>query len=85
MLKPLDFFPLEETVRLERFSRVCNRIGKDILRKKESGEGLEDTTGDKDVLSLLIRANLAEDPKKKLSSEEVTAQLSYVLPQNLRF
>ncbi|KAK7439308.1 hypothetical protein VKT23_017532 [Stygiomarasmius scandens] len=63
----------------DNWLKVSQDTAKEILRKKaESGnQGIED--GSKDILSILVRSNAREDPKKRLDDEEVLSQMSTMI------
>ncbi|KIJ23531.1 hypothetical protein M422DRAFT_275875 [Sphaerobolus stellatus SS14] len=45
---------------------------------KQTSLYLDGKEGSKDVMSILVRANISEDPKSKLSSEEIIPQMTCV-------
>ncbi|OSD05876.1 cytochrome P450 [Trametes coccinea BRFM310] len=77
----LDFFPDERTKRIRESRAIIRRIGMEIVREKKAAISAElagDARGQtvlpsKDLLTLLIKANMATDLKKnqRLSDEEV--------------
>jgi len=75
--KPLIL--ISEDQQHDNWLKVSQDTAKEILRKKaESGnQGIED--GSKDILSILVRSNALEDPKKRLDDEEVLSQMSTMI------
>ncbi|KAI9067998.1 cytochrome P450 [Trametes sanguinea] len=81
----LDFFPDERTKRIRQSRAIIRRIGMEIIREKKAAISAElagDASGQtvlpsKDLLTLLIKANMATDLKKnqRLSDEEVLSQI----------
>ncbi|KAL0956015.1 hypothetical protein HGRIS_002190 [Hohenbuehelia grisea] len=84
------FFPIIETIfpdadirTRDESLRVIHAAGKtlvankkaEILAEKSSAQDIED----KDILSLLIKQNLSEDPSKRLSDSDLLDQLSTFL------
>ncbi|KAK7439364.1 hypothetical protein VKT23_017588 [Stygiomarasmius scandens] len=59
--------------------KASKEAAQDILRKKAASghQGVEE--GSKDILSILVRSNNLEDPKKRLDDEEVLAQMSTMI------
>ncbi|KAJ8489627.1 hypothetical protein ONZ51_g2825 [Trametes cubensis] len=83
----LDFFPDERTKKIRHARSVIRRIGTDLIREKKAaiqreldiGDGAlgkEDLPG-KDLLTLLIKANMATNLTKnqRLTDEEVLSQI----------
>ncbi|PBK92068.1 cytochrome P450 [Armillaria gallica] len=75
-LKMLDLIPTRSQVRPLRFKNCSYRIASEILQKQlEVVENGMDTT-DKDIMNLLARSYLAEDPDKQMSVDEIYSQLA---------
>ncbi|KAH9920872.1 cytochrome P450 [Epithele typhae] len=84
----LDFFPDERTIKINEAMETMRRIGLQLIREKReailaesSGKGSgsvgkHDVEG-RDLLSLLIKANMASDlpDEQRLSEEEVLSQI----------
>ncbi|KAE9411099.1 cytochrome P450 [Gymnopus androsaceus JB14] len=64
-------FPTKEETRFREFSDASKKVAKSVFRTAtEAANGQEDSKGSKDVLSVLLRSNLTEDPKKALDEDE---------------
>ncbi|PBK83187.1 cytochrome P450 [Armillaria gallica] len=75
-LKMLDLIPTRSQVRPLRFKNCSYRIASEILQKQlEVVENGMDTA-DKDIVNLLARSYLAEDPDKRMSVDEIYSQLA---------
>ncbi|KAF8511769.1 PAH-inducible cytochrome P450 monooxygenase PC-PAH 1, partial [Gautieria morchelliformis] len=74
VVSAMQLLPTKQLRRLRRYTKVAHRVAKGIVQTQTESysSGKE---GGKDVMSILIRANLSEDPKSKLSEPEVMAQL----------
>ncbi|KIJ49260.1 hypothetical protein M422DRAFT_247065 [Sphaerobolus stellatus SS14] len=62
--------------RLERFQTTVRKIAFNILERGKGSASGEVPQG-KDIMSILVRSNLAEDPKRKLAEEELLAQTTH--------
>ncbi|KIJ43581.1 hypothetical protein M422DRAFT_253163 [Sphaerobolus stellatus SS14] len=69
--------PSPRLKRLREYMAIAKQLAQQIV-EKETSLYLSGKEGSKDVLSILIRANLSEDPKTKLSHEEVLAQMTTI-------
>ncbi|KAK7463547.1 hypothetical protein VKT23_006895 [Stygiomarasmius scandens] len=63
----------------DNWLKASKKAAEDILRRKAASghQGVEE--GSKDILSILVRSNSLEDPKKRLDDEEVLAQMSTMI------
>ncbi|THU89944.1 PAH-inducible cytochrome P450 monooxygenase PC-PAH 1 [Dendrothele bispora CBS 962.96] len=68
-----------EDKRFNRWLEAAENAAKNILQNNaESGQrGAEE--GSKDILSVLVRSNNVEDPKKRLDDKEVLAQMATII------
>ncbi|KAF8507406.1 cytochrome P450 [Gautieria morchelliformis] len=78
VVSAMQLLPTKQLRRLRRYTKVAHRVAKGIVQTQTESysSGKE---GGKDVMSILIRANLSEDPKSKLSETEVMAQLKTLM------
>ncbi|KIJ55998.1 hypothetical protein M422DRAFT_138272, partial [Sphaerobolus stellatus SS14] len=60
---------------LSNYMRVAEKVAQEII-DKQTDLYLKGKEGSKDVMSLLVRANLSEDPRTKLSSKEIIPQMT---------
>ncbi|KAE9399218.1 cytochrome P450 [Gymnopus androsaceus JB14] len=73
-------FPTKEEVRFKKFSDASKKIAKSVFRTAaQETNGEEDLKGSKDVLSILLRSNLAADRKKALDEDEVLSQMATII------
>ncbi|KAK7039113.1 hypothetical protein VNI00_010298 [Paramarasmius palmivorus] len=73
------YFPVDVDRLSMRYLEVSSRKANEFMRRSDtlSGHsGAEPTSGERDILSVLVKANQAEDPKKRLAEHEVTSQIS---------
>ena len=72
MLDLLIYLPRREYRCFRRYLRGIREVASDIVRESiGKGDG-------RDIMSVLLRANNSEDPKTKLSGNEVLDQIGYV-------
>ncbi|EGN99106.1 hypothetical protein SERLA73DRAFT_181927 [Serpula lacrymans var. lacrymans S7.3] len=67
--------PTREYSRFKDFLDTSFRIGKDLVDQKASGT----EKGSKDILSILVQSNIAEDAKKRLNEDEMLSQIATLL------
>ncbi|KAF8513598.1 cytochrome P450 [Hysterangium stoloniferum] len=74
----LSLLPNERMNRIRNYMSVARDVAKEIIDKQTDiySEGKE---GSKDIMSILVRANRAEDPNAKLSEEEILSQLTTII------
>ncbi|THU99204.1 PAH-inducible cytochrome P450 monooxygenase PC-PAH 1, partial [Dendrothele bispora CBS 962.96] len=72
-------FPSKENIRHRDFMNETRKIARDIYARKDSVVDNDEKNGGKDILSVLARANNAEDSRKKLNDSEVLAQVATML------
>jgi len=58
--------------------KVARRVAKSIV-KRQFRSNATGKDGSKDVMSILVRANLAEDPKNKLRENDILSQLTTLM------
>ncbi|KAK7030995.1 hypothetical protein VNI00_010225 [Paramarasmius palmivorus] len=75
------FFPSAIEEIATRYLRVSNEKAREVMRVNGlSFDGENQGTGkEKDVLSVLVKANQAEDPRKRLTEGEVLSQISTLI------
>jgi len=72
LLNLVGYLPIREHRRYLRFSKFVRKFSQDMVEKSAAkGDG-------NDIMSVLLRANASEDPKGKLTNDEVIAQIRYV-------
>ncbi|KZT27521.1 cytochrome P450 [Neolentinus lepideus HHB14362 ss-1] len=78
----IDRLPSRSLARLRTVAYEGDRVAKELVHQKlqalkTGSEGL-----DKDVMSVLVQANLSASPENKLSDEELYAQMRYIQCSN---
>ncbi|KAF8589231.1 PAH-inducible cytochrome P450 monooxygenase PC-PAH 1 [Ramaria rubella] len=73
-----QYVPSKQLRRLKDYMKLARKAAKSIVTKQSElyAAGKE---GSKDIMSLLIRANLSENPQTKLSEEEILCQLTTLI------
>ncbi|KAF9075483.1 cytochrome P450 [Rhodocollybia butyracea] len=72
-----DHSPSPRIVGLRTCTRVANGVAKQLISTK--ADALLEGKGKKDIMSLLVKANLGENPKAQLSEEEMLAQMRVLM------
>ncbi|KAF9075481.1 cytochrome P450 [Rhodocollybia butyracea] len=72
-----DHSPSPRIVGLRTVTRVANGVAKQLISTK--ADALLEGKGKKDIMSLLVKANLGENPKAQLSEEEMLAQMRVLI------
>jgi cytochrome P450 len=77
LIYSLSYLPITKLYHFVTAGRKIARISKDIIQEKTDAcvKGLE---GGKDLMSLLVRANLNEKPSARLSDVEVISEIACV-------
>ncbi|GJJ11014.1 hypothetical protein Clacol_005243 [Clathrus columnatus] len=71
----MRLLPTRSLKRMKRYMPVAMRVAQDVV-DKQTALYVNGKEGSKDLMSVLVRANLSEDPKTKLTNEEVISQLT---------
>ena len=77
MLELLSYLPIKKFSQMRKTRNTIAATSERLVRQKADAHmrGLE---GEKDLLSLLVRANAVEEPRWKLSDSEVKAEIASV-------
>ncbi|KAK0204382.1 cytochrome P450 [Desarmillaria ectypa] len=75
LLKVMDLIPSRRRKHFSSFNVAAKKVGQKLLKENIEGNDLDSSTG-KDVLSILARANSQEEENKRLSDDEVLAQIA---------
>ncbi|KIJ40565.1 hypothetical protein M422DRAFT_173549, partial [Sphaerobolus stellatus SS14] len=67
--------PIGRFKRLHDYLRVAREVAQDVI-DKQTALYMDGKEGSKDVMSILVRADLSQDPKSKLSDEEIIPQMT---------
>jgi len=71
ILSLVRYLPTREYRRFLRYTRFMRKFSQDMIKKSM-------TKGDGgDIMSVLLQANVSEDPKTRLMNEEVRDQIRY--------
>ncbi|KIY46558.1 cytochrome P450 [Fistulina hepatica ATCC 64428] len=73
----LEDMSSERTMPARYTKQVSNAVAEQLIRDKRDAVALGQES--KDILSIIVKANLSEDPATKLSDEEISAQLRTLL------
>ncbi|KAK1236103.1 hypothetical protein PQX77_000647 [Marasmius sp. AFHP31] len=75
------YFPTAMDQSCQRYRQLSNEKAQDMMKEAglESEESVDSGKLERDVLSILVRANRQEDPKKRLSDAEIFAQMSTLI------
>ncbi|KAK7456487.1 hypothetical protein VKT23_010737 [Stygiomarasmius scandens] len=68
-----NMFPAKENIRLKQFLEELNSAAGNLYKEIDQAERND---GKNNILSVLARANKAEDPKKRLNDSEVLSQIA---------
>ncbi|KAF5371679.1 hypothetical protein D9758_003487 [Tetrapyrgos nigripes] len=76
-LELIDSLPItKEDFRFEHFLKTSKKVGKELLESKGEDAAARD---EKDILSVLVRSNRAEDIKKRMNEDEVLSQIATLI------
>ncbi|KAI0721330.1 cytochrome P450 [Cerioporus squamosus] len=75
VLEILKYTPTRELKRVHSTSRLFREVAGNLLREKGSEVKERAEEGYKDVLSILVKANASEEPRSRLSDQEMKAQM----------
>ncbi|KIY46094.1 cytochrome P450 [Fistulina hepatica ATCC 64428] len=69
----VDSIPSKRTENARRNMAIANKVSEQLLAERE--DKLSGGRNHKDIMSLMVQANSAEDPSRQLSHEEMVSQL----------
>ncbi|PIL24888.1 cytochrome P450 [Ganoderma sinense ZZ0214-1] len=79
ILKFVQYIPTKDHTRFRQTLKVINDFAKSLIEEKTeavlSGAGEKE----KDIMSILVKANASEDPKSRLTDEEMMSQMATFL------
>ncbi|GJJ09369.1 hypothetical protein Clacol_003591 [Clathrus columnatus] len=78
LVKYLIYLPKKDLKRMGSFTKVIKTLGEKILAEQVALHATSKPEG-KDVISILVKANFSEDPKKRMGDHEVVAQFMALL------
>ncbi|KAI0666534.1 PAH-inducible cytochrome P450 monooxygenase PC-PAH 4 [Trametes maxima] len=75
LLKLFRYIPANPFTRMRNLNSLFAAYGKQILREKRPEFDAEKSTNNKDIMSILIKANESSDAKTRLDDEELLAEM----------
>ncbi|RPD64802.1 cytochrome P450 [Lentinus tigrinus ALCF2SS1-6] len=78
ILKYVKYMPGKDHARFRKTLKLINEYSKNLIDEKTEAV-LAGKEGKKDIMSILVRANAAENPKERLTDEEMIAQMATFL------
>ncbi|KIP05242.1 hypothetical protein PHLGIDRAFT_163819 [Phlebiopsis gigantea 11061_1 CR5-6] len=75
ILEFMDYIPTREYNRFRRTLRVVNGVSKQLVEEKKAAL-LTESRSSRDIFSVLVQANVSQDPKGRLTDEELVAQMA---------
>ncbi|KAF4581513.1 hypothetical protein EYR38_002842 [Pleurotus pulmonarius] len=77
ILQVVEYIPTKEYRRFRNFKALAKRIGKELIEQKADGAIAEGSS--RDMLSVLVRSNTSEDPKRQLDEDEILSQMTTIM------
>lgn len=71
-----NILPLKQVVILQEHKKRADRVARELLSQKM--EELREGKGKRDVFSLLVKANESMQPERRMTEEEILAQMSTI-------
>ncbi|TBU50069.1 cytochrome P450 [Dichomitus squalens] len=79
ILKYAKYIPTKDHVRFRRTLKVINNFAKTLIDEKTEAVLAGNGEKKKDIMSILVKANASEDPKSRLTNEEMMSQMATFL------
>ncbi|EKM51869.1 uncharacterized protein PHACADRAFT_262258 [Phanerochaete carnosa HHB-10118-sp] len=73
ILECVRYVPTREYARFQYTMRIFNKYSQQLIAQKSAAP--VDDKSSRDVMSILVRANASEDPRSKLSDEEMVSEM----------
>ncbi|KAF4605321.1 hypothetical protein EYR40_004105 [Pleurotus pulmonarius] len=77
ILQYVEYIPTKEYIRFRAFRKLAKSISKGLIEEKASVSMADGTS--RDVMSVLVRANVSEDPRRQLDEDEILSQMATVI------
>jgi len=77
ILRFVEFIPTREYLRFRTFLQLTKTVAKELVDQKTANILTE--TPSRDMLSILVRSNLSEDPHNQLDRDEMLSQMSTLM------
>ncbi|KAF8483105.1 cytochrome P450 [Gautieria morchelliformis] len=78
LVKRLEMLPTKQLSRLGEYMKVARSVAKNIVDTQTQSLSIG-KDGGKDIMSILIRANMSEDSRTKMGEGEIIAQLTTLM------
>jgi len=78
MSRRLQSLPKKDLNRLNKHKKLARGVAKDLV-DKEMEAHMGGKEGGKDVMSIFIKANASEDPKRRLNEDEILSQITTLM------
>ncbi|KAJ8521421.1 hypothetical protein ONZ45_g1869 [Pleurotus djamor] len=75
ILQLVEYIPTKEYRRFKNFKKLVKRVAKELIDEKAHIEVPAETS--RDVMSVLVKANVSEDPKRQLDEDEILSQMAH--------
>ncbi|OSD02196.1 PAH-inducible cytochrome P450 monooxygenase PC-PAH 1 [Trametes coccinea BRFM310] len=79
ILKFVKYVPSKEHIRFRRTLNVINDFARELIAQKTEAVLAGKNENKKDIMSILVKANASENPKARLSDEEMISQMATFL------
>ncbi|EKM51227.1 uncharacterized protein PHACADRAFT_213095 [Phanerochaete carnosa HHB-10118-sp] len=78
VLQLMRHIPTREHKRFHRCRQIVDRVSRQLIAEKREAL-LAESKANRDILSVLVLANVSEDPRARLSDEELVAQMATLI------
>ncbi|KAH9885379.1 PAH-inducible cytochrome P450 monooxygenase PC-PAH 1 [Cubamyces lactineus] len=79
ILKYVQYIPTKEHIRFRKTLKVINNFARELIEQKTEAVLAGKNEKKKDIMSILVKANASEDPKSRLTDEEMVSQMATFL------
>ncbi|KAI0658317.1 PAH-inducible cytochrome P450 monooxygenase PC-PAH 1 [Cubamyces menziesii] len=79
ILKYVQYVPTKEHVRFRQTLKVINNFARELIEQKTEAVLAGKNENKKDIMSILVKANASENPKSRLTDEEMISQMATFL------
>ncbi|KAF7436931.1 hypothetical protein PC9H_003765 [Pleurotus ostreatus] len=77
ILQYVEYIPTKEYIRFRAFRKLAKSVSKGLIEQRASVSMGDGTS--RDVMSVLVRANVSEDPKGQLDEDEILSQMATII------
>ncbi|OJT07986.1 Cytochrome P450 4F5 [Trametes pubescens] len=75
----VQYVPTKEHIRFRRTLKVINKFARDLINEKTEAVLAGKNENKKDMMSILVKANTSENPKSRLTDNEMISQMATFL------